>query len=301
MPNQSPPAMPATLTTASRSTATRVAASSRGSTSRWSGLTPMTSIALISSRMRRDPRSAHIADPPAPAMSSAVATGACSRTTANTMAAPSCDCAPICWRSEPTSSAMTMPKGMERRIRGSVVTRARNQHWSKNSETGTPLSGACRRASNAVANMLPVSRTAEAILPSSVIGRLGPGSVAVASRRPLGVPSRRAISSRHRDPGATVRAPVTAPVSAKPSPVLAIPLLREKNGRRRRTLRRRRVESRARRRSALQGMAQRSLGARCRESQLCCAIRSALSSFNYRAMFLQPLFWIYGCRAAKRT
>ena len=106
-----------------------------------------------------------MADPPAPAMRSAVATGACSRTTANTMAAPSWDCAPICCRSEPTSRAMTIPNGMDSRIKGSVVTRARNQHWSKNSETGMPLSGACRRASEAVANMLPVSRTAEAIFP----------------------------------------------------------------------------------------------------------------------------------------
>ena len=100
-----------------------------------------------------------MADPPAPAMSSAVATGACSRTTASTMAAPSWDWAPICWSSEPTSSAMTMPKGMDSRMSGSVVTRARNQHWSKNSVTGTPLRGAWRRASKAVANMLPVSRT----------------------------------------------------------------------------------------------------------------------------------------------
>ena len=190
--------MPATLTTASSRMATTVAARSRGSTSRWSGLTPITSMALISSRMRREPRSAHMADPPAPAISSAVATGACSRTTASTMAAPSCDCAPICCRSEPTSSAMTMPKGMDSRIRGSVVTRARNQHWSKNSEMGTPLSGACRSASNAVANMLPVSRTAVATLPSSVMGRLGRGSTPAPPGRPLGVPSRRAISARLR-------------------------------------------------------------------------------------------------------
>ena len=98
----------------------------------------MTSIAEISSRIRRDPRSAHMAEPPAPAMSRAVATGACSRTTASTIAAPSWDWAPICWSSEPTSRAMTMPKGIETRISGSVVTRARNQHWSKNSATGRP-------------------------------------------------------------------------------------------------------------------------------------------------------------------
>ena len=137
-----------------------------------------------------------MAEPPAPAMSSAVATGACSRTTARTMAAPSWDWAPICWSNEPTSSAITMPKGMDRRISGSVVTRARNQHWSKNSATGTPLRGAWRSASNAVANMLPVSRTAVANFPSSVSGLLGRGSTVTASSRPLGVPRRRAISAR---------------------------------------------------------------------------------------------------------
>ena len=93
--------MPATLTTASSSTATTVAARSRGSTRRCTGLIPMTSMAEISSRIRRDPRSAHMAEPPAPAISRAVATGACSRTTASTMAAPSWDWAPICWSSEP--------------------------------------------------------------------------------------------------------------------------------------------------------------------------------------------------------
>jgi hypothetical protein len=44
--------------------------------------------------------------------------------------------------------------------------------------------------------MLPVSRTAEAIFPSSVTGRLGRGSTPVAAGRPLGLPRRRAISSR---------------------------------------------------------------------------------------------------------
>lgn len=90
-----PPMMPAAETTPSSSTATSVAAASRGSTSRWTGSTPMTSIASSSERMRRDPRSAVIADPPAPAIKSAVAIGADSRTTASTIAAPMCDSAPI--------------------------------------------------------------------------------------------------------------------------------------------------------------------------------------------------------------
>jgi len=59
-----------------------------------------------------------------------------------------------------------------------------------------PLLRPCRRASNAVANMVPFSRTADAILPSSVIGGVSHGKVAVAAESPLGVPLRRAVSSR---------------------------------------------------------------------------------------------------------
>ena len=173
VPKYRPPAMPAALTTASRSTATKVAASSRGSTSRWRGLTAMTSMASSSSRMRREPRSAHMADPPAPAMSRAVATGACSRTTARTMAAPSWDWAPICCNSDPTSRAMTMPKGIDTKMRGSVVTRARNQHWSRNSPTGRPRRKSRRMDSSATANMAPTSRTTlVAFCPTGVVTAL---------------------------------------------------------------------------------------------------------------------------------
>ena len=189
--------MPATLTTASSRTATTVAASSRGSTRRWSGLTPITSMALISSRMRRDPRSAHMADPPAPAMRSAVATGACSRTTASTMAAPSCDWAPICWSSDPTSSAMTMPKGIDNKMSGSVVTRARNQHWSKNSATGRPLSGSLAQGLERGGEHVARLAHGVANFPSSLRGRLGRGSTR-GRHRP---PARRAEAARHFGPG----------------------------------------------------------------------------------------------------
>ena len=43
-----------------------MAASTRGTTSRWIGLMPSTSIASISSRIFREPRSAQMAEPPAP-------------------------------------------------------------------------------------------------------------------------------------------------------------------------------------------------------------------------------------------
>ena len=42
---------------------------------------------------------------------------------------------------------------------GRVVTRARNQHWSKNSATGRPRRGSWRMASRPIANMFPVSWT----------------------------------------------------------------------------------------------------------------------------------------------
>jgi hypothetical protein len=58
------------------------------------GFTAMTSMAAISSRILREPMSAVMAEPPAPAMSRAVATGAASRTMASTMAAPVADSAP---------------------------------------------------------------------------------------------------------------------------------------------------------------------------------------------------------------
>jgi hypothetical protein len=69
-------------------TATSIMASTRGTTRRWIGLIPRTSRASISSRILREPRSAQIADPPAPAMSSAVTIGEASRMTASTLAAP---------------------------------------------------------------------------------------------------------------------------------------------------------------------------------------------------------------------
>ncbi|CNI62260.1 Uncharacterised protein [Mycobacterium tuberculosis] len=57
------------------SVATRVAAITRGTTSRWIGSMPSTSIASISSRMVRAPRSAQMAVEPAPATTSTVVNG----------------------------------------------------------------------------------------------------------------------------------------------------------------------------------------------------------------------------------
>src|SRR5436190_15557658 len=108
-------------------------ASTRGTTSRWTGSMPSTIIASSSSRILRAPRSAAIADPPAPAISSEVAIGPASRTTASTAADPVKDWAPNCLIRPPTWSAMTAPKGMATRAVGTIVTDAMNHACWRNS------------------------------------------------------------------------------------------------------------------------------------------------------------------------
>ena len=76
------------------SNATRPEASIRGVTSRCTGLMPSTSMASISSRMVRDPRSAHIAVAPAPATISTVTSGPTCVTAPNAAPAPDRSAAP---------------------------------------------------------------------------------------------------------------------------------------------------------------------------------------------------------------
>ena len=116
-------------------------------------------MASISSRIRLEPRSAHMAEPPAPAISSAVATGASSRTTASTIAAPMCDCDPSWVRNDPTCSEMIIPKGIEIRITGTVVTLIRNHIWLTNSSTGHGRRNTVCRASRPTEYILPASST----------------------------------------------------------------------------------------------------------------------------------------------
>ena len=110
-----------------------------------------------------------MAEPPAPAISRAVATGACSRTTASTRADPRWAWAPS-WRMRaPTCRAMTMPNGMEIRITGRVVTLAMNQHCSMNSLNGHGRLNRRRIASRATAAMFPASRRSESNLPVTAV------------------------------------------------------------------------------------------------------------------------------------
>ena len=68
-----------------------------------------------------------MAEPPAPAISSAVAIGPACWMTARTDAEPVNDCAPNCLIRPPTCSAMTAPKGIATRAVGMIVTDAMNQ------------------------------------------------------------------------------------------------------------------------------------------------------------------------------
>src|SRR4051795_13059710 len=135
-------------------------ASTRGTTRRWIGLMPSTSIASISSRILRAPRSAQMAEPPAPAISSAVTIGLASRITASTLAEPVNDCAPS-WRVRlPSCSAMTAPKGMLTSAVGRIVTLARNHACWTNSWAWKGRRGTVRTMSRPSANRLPLCRRA---------------------------------------------------------------------------------------------------------------------------------------------
>src|SRR5690606_30736358 len=166
--------MPATDTSDTSITPTVLAAQRRGVTRRCTGLTDITSIAASSSRILRAPRSAVIAEPPAPAISRAVATGAASRTMARTIAAPVVDSAPS-WREKaPTCRAITAPKGIEISTTGMLVTLAMNQHWRRYSFHHMRTSGVLRSPSSEMAKRLPVSRSRNWTLPIMRRPRAGP-------------------------------------------------------------------------------------------------------------------------------
>jgi hypothetical protein len=137
--------------------AIRLDAHSRGVTSRCTGLTAIVSIADSSSRIRRAPMSAVMADPPAPAMISAAAIGATSRTSPTTTAPPVADCAPSWAASWPTCSATVAPSGSDTRITGRLVTRARNHACSANSQNHVRTSHVRRSPSNAITKSSPTS------------------------------------------------------------------------------------------------------------------------------------------------
>ena len=115
------------------SSATNPDASIRGVTRRCTGLMPSTSIASISSRIVRDPRSAHIAVAPAPATINTVTSGPTWVTAPNAAPAPDRSAAPNS-RSRMLSVKLTNTvNGIATNNVGANDTRATNQDCSRNS------------------------------------------------------------------------------------------------------------------------------------------------------------------------
>ncbi len=139
-----------------------MAASTRGTISRWTGETLIASSACSSSRIVRAPRSAQIAVPPAPAISSATISGLACWTTASTLAPPVNDSAPSCLVSDPTCSAITAPNGIDTRADGRIVTLAMNQNCSISSRTWNGRRKVSPMTLAPSANSLPIWRSAPA-------------------------------------------------------------------------------------------------------------------------------------------
>ena len=130
------------------SNATRPEASIRGVTSRCTGLMPSTSIASISSRMVRDPRSAHIAVAPAPATISTVTSGPTWVTAPNAAPAPDRSAAPS------SRSRMFSVKTDQHRERDRHQQRRRQRHPRHEPATapGTPATETAARNTNRTAS-----------------------------------------------------------------------------------------------------------------------------------------------------
>src|SRR6266516_632439 len=154
-----PPPTPTTLTTPLSAIATTMQASTRGTTRRCTAEMPSTSIASISSRILRLPRSAQIAEPPAPAMSRAQTIGLASRMMASTLAAPVNDCAPSCRVRLPSCRAMTAPNGIATSAVGRIVTLAMNHACWMNSRNWNGRRNVSRPTSRNRANKRPLCRT----------------------------------------------------------------------------------------------------------------------------------------------
>jgi hypothetical protein len=114
---------------------TTMSAASRGTTSRRTGETPITSIAAISSRIVRAPKSAQTAEPTAAASSSAATKGAPWRITTNPVAAPDSEAAPIWPASKVNWIASVTLIGIVTRTVGRKAVPAINAACAMNSPT----------------------------------------------------------------------------------------------------------------------------------------------------------------------
>ena len=185
-------------------------ASTRGTTRRWTAEMPSTSMASISSRILRLPRSAQMADPPAPAISNAHTIGLASRMMASTLAEPVKDWAPI-WRARvPSSRAMTAPNGIATSIVGRIVTLATNHACWMNSRPWNGRLKISRITSRNRAKRLPAWRT-----PATGDGGIRSGPRVWAG----GATARRSAPGSRGSPTAarTARGPRAPPVPRTPS------------------------------------------------------------------------------------
>jgi hypothetical protein len=146
--------------------------------SRWTGLTPSTSIASISSRILRAPMSA-TALPPGPATSNAVISGLACCTIASALAAPVKDCAPICRVSEPSCKVMTAPNGIATSAVGRMVTLAKNQHCWIHSRSWKGRRKIARRTSHDKVDGRPtwISAAVPGMLKESILAPTAPPSL----------------------------------------------------------------------------------------------------------------------------
>ena len=115
------------------SNATKPEANIRGVTKRCTGLIPSTSIASISSRMVRDPRSAQMAVEPAPATINTVTSGPTCVTAPNAAPAPDKSAAPSSRNRMLSVKLISTVNGIATNSVGANATRAMNQHCSRNS------------------------------------------------------------------------------------------------------------------------------------------------------------------------
>src|SRR5690606_2324748 len=119
-----------------RARPTTTAATRRGTTRRRTTDRPITSMASISSRILRDPRSAQTAEPAADAMSRAATMGAPCLMTARPLAAPAREVAPTWPASSPNWIDRVTPIGIATNIVGSAEAEAMNAACRTNSANG---------------------------------------------------------------------------------------------------------------------------------------------------------------------
>src|SRR5581483_4758282 len=174
------------------SRATSADASMRGVTSRCTGLIPSTSIASISSRIVREPRSAHIAVAPAPATINTVTNGPIWVTAPKAAPAPLKSAAPSSRNRMLSVKLTNTVRGIATNNAGNSDTRATNQDCSKNSRHWNGRRKMNKIASADIAKNPPMAWAGLEPRPSEMPGDHRSGPVALVAIGP------RSLQYRHR-------------------------------------------------------------------------------------------------------